>query len=97
MDSEKVAYWRAHQSAQRGSGLSVAAYCRRHDLGYARWMYWQRRLGGALVPIAVVPATAPGVPSAALTLELTLPGGASLRVSGATVSDLVALTRGLSC
>jgi len=93
MAVDKAARWGAHQKAQRGSGLSVAAYCRRHGLSYARWMYWQRRLGAAaLMPIAMV-APAP----AGLTVRLSLPGGAVLRVSGVEVADIVVLARGLSC
>lgn len=101
MATDKAGQWRAHQVAQGASGLSVAAYCRRHGLSYASWMYWQRRLGAAaLLPIVVSPvvASSPASPGAAsLQLELRLPGGVSLRVSGAEVTDVVALARGLSC
>jgi hypothetical protein len=91
--SEKASKWRAHQVAWRESGLSVAAYCRRHDLSYAQWMYWQRRLGAsALIPIEVRASE----PSPA-SVELALPGGAVLRVSGLTVEGMVALARGLTC
>ena len=93
MAVDKAARWGAHQTAQRGSGLSVAAYCRRHGLSYARWMYWQRRLGAAaLMPIAMVAPASVG-----LTVRLSLPGGAVLRVSGVEVADIVVLARGLSC
>lgn len=101
MAADKAGQWRAHQVAQGASGLSAAAYCRQQGLSYARWMYWQRRLGAsALVPIVVPPAAAssPSPPCAAsLQLELRLPGGVSLRVSGACVADVLALARGLSC
>lgn len=87
MATDKAKQGRAHQAAQGQSGLSAAAYCPRHGLSYASWMYWQRRLGSAgLVPIMVAPSHAlPSVPS--FRVELTLPGGVSLRVSGAGVAD----------
>ncbi len=87
--AEKAARWRAHLQAQRASGLSIAAYCRRHGLSYAGWMYWQRRVGAAaLVPIAV---SSPVPAAVGLTVTLLLAGGATLRVSGVEVSDVVAL------
>ncbi|MBX3714353.1 MAG: hypothetical protein KF800_20510 [Lysobacter sp.] len=95
MAVDKAKGWGVHQKAQRESGMSVAAYCRRHGLSYTRWMYWQRRLGtGALKPIAV---SSPASVAAAMTVTLSLPGGACVRVRGVCAADLVALVRGLSC
>ena len=95
--SNKASVWRVHQEAWQSSGLSVASYCRRHDLSYAQWMYWQRRRGAsALVPIRI--EALPLVPTqAAVSVEMILPGGAVLRMSGLGVEGIVALARGLSC
>lgn len=94
--SDKASKWHGHQAAWRDSGMSVAAYCRRHGLSYSGWMYWQRRLGAsALVPIRVE-ASAVASPSVA-SVEVVLPGGAVLRVGGLDVDGIVALARGLSC
>lgn len=93
----KVSTWRGHQSAWRSSGLSVAAYCRRHDLSYAQWMYWQRRLGtSTLIPVRV-DASMVASSRSPVSVEVTLPGGAVLRLGGLGVDEVVTLARGLSC
>lgn len=35
--TDKIADWRA-------SGQSIAAWCRQHDQGYHRFLYWRKRL-----------------------------------------------------
>lgn len=93
---DKAAMWRRHRQAWNESGLSAARYCREQGLSYAQWMYWQRRLGSAvLLPVAVVLDT--GAAGSGVLVELNLPGGAVLRMRGMEVSDLVTLVRGLSC
>jgi hypothetical protein len=53
--TEKLADW-------RGSGLSIAAWCRHNAEGYHRFLYWRRRLetsqpapSGRFVELAVSP------------------------------------------
>jgi hypothetical protein len=36
--------WREKVEQQKGSGLSVAAYCRRERISEASYYYWKRRL-----------------------------------------------------
>lgn len=36
--------WREKVERQKGSGLSVAAYCRRERISEASYYYWKRRL-----------------------------------------------------
>lgn len=38
------AYWRRAMVAQRHSGLTQAAFCRRNDLALSTFQYWRRRL-----------------------------------------------------
>ena len=93
--TDKAEVWRKRLAACRTSGMSTAAFCRERELSYAQYMYWQHRLGEGsrgLVPIRVV---APVAPASSLSLEVTLVG--VVRVQGATVADVVALVRGLSC
>lgn len=95
--ASKVGVWHERLAACRASGLSTAAFCREHDLAYAQFMYWQRRLGkvaGGLVPVRVEAPTAAAAP---LSLEVGLPGAVLLRVHDASIADVVALVRGLSC
>lgn len=37
-------YWQGHLDSWVQSGLSQAAYCRRHDLEYGRFRKWKERL-----------------------------------------------------
>lgn len=57
------AFWERHTVAIEASGLTRAAYCRRHGLNYGTMYGWQRRLRGgegtalqALVPVVVAPS-----------------------------------------
>ena len=36
--------WTEKLAAWRSSGLSIAAWCRRNDEGYHRFLYWRKRL-----------------------------------------------------
>jgi hypothetical protein len=75
-------FWSAHITAAGSSGLSKAAYCRRHGLDYKTFHRWSARLNGAgrpgaghaLVPVVVREAEpAPGT--------LTLRVGADVALS----------------
>lgn len=95
--ASKAEVWRQWLAACRSSGLSTAAFCREHGLSYAQYMYWQHRLGKpsrGLVPVEVV---APPAASSALSVELVLPGAVTLHVRDASIADVVALVRGLTC
>lgn len=57
---EKRAFWRRHVEAWRASGMSQAAYCRRHDLKGFQLHYWKTRFpvggkGGRLRLVPIVP------------------------------------------
>lgn len=96
--TKKAELWRGRLEACRASGQSIARFCRAHELSYAQYMYWQRRLGGTrkgLVPVQV-DAAATAEPRG-LSVELSLPGEIGIHVQGARAADVVALIRGLSC
>lgn len=38
-------YWHNHVDAWKASDESGASYCKRHDLIYHRFNYWQRKFG----------------------------------------------------
>lgn len=42
--ADKSSYWHDHFRSWENSGLSQAAYCRRHDLKYCLFHYWKRKL-----------------------------------------------------
>ena len=73
--------------ALKQSGLSMAEFCRRRGLPYATVASWRgaaRRIAGRFVEVEAPRATGPvreaTNESAALCVELALPGGAVLRV-----------------
>ena len=43
-DGSRRGFWAEHLSDCHESGLSYAAYCRRHDLKESTFAYWRRRL-----------------------------------------------------
>jgi hypothetical protein len=52
--AEKEQFWKNHSTMQKESGLSKIAYCRQHELNYARFCYWLRKWTSTppkLVPI----------------------------------------------
>jgi len=44
-DRSKADYWRRMIRRQAASGLSVRAWCGRHDLAEASFYWWRRQLG----------------------------------------------------
>ena len=78
-------YWARRVSEQAESGLSMRAFCARHDLALKTFVRWKRKLEGAsLSPPAFVelPVASPPVPPSApgWDIELELPDGVRLRL-----------------
>jgi hypothetical protein len=92
----KAEVWRKRVAACRASGLSTAAFCREHELSYAQYMYWQRRLGSEVCGLVPVQIEVDRSAVAGLAVEVAV-GAVAVRVQGASVADVVALVRGLSC
>lgn len=104
-DWHKEQQWRQWLCRWQASGLSVAAFCRRHGVAEARFYAWRRTLARrdaaalAFVPVQVVaePGSEPDG-----TLEVVLANGRRLRVprgfDAATLRQLVAvLEEGAAC
>lgn len=45
--TERTKYWRRHLDRWERSGLSQAAYCRRHGINAVTFAWWKRKLGVA--------------------------------------------------
>lgn len=66
-------HWRRIILRQQRSGLSIAEYCRRHQVPPASFFAWKRRLGQdaaraslpTFVPVVPTPAEPPSSPQAA--------------------------------
>jgi len=98
-DRSKEAFWRRMIRRQAGSGLSVRAWCGRHDVSEASFYWWRRRLGPSrnvarksgprktvrprFVPVRVAVDTA-SVPNGGVNcIEIILSGNQRVRVLGA--------------
>lgn len=69
---------------QEQSGLSVAAFCRNHDLVEQSFYNWRKKLGSSpLVRFALVEAAAPGA-NVAAPIELILASGDRVRIGAGT-------------
>jgi transposase-like protein len=94
--------WREVLERQRASGLSVAAFCRRHGLSAASLYAWRRRLSVAAPGPAFVEAKLTDVPApaeAAGVVEVWLRGGRRVRVGSGfdpqLLKELVAALEGM--
>jgi len=43
-NEKKAAFWKKHLSGWRQSDLSQKAYCEKHNLKFATFGYWRKRL-----------------------------------------------------
>lgn len=79
----KSEFWSNHMAAWERSGLTQAAYCRRHALSLPSFGYWRRVLGrrpGVPSSPAVVPIVV-GEPDAVVeAIEVRLPNGLQVQV-----------------
>jgi len=71
---KRIAHWRA-------SGLSMAAYCREHELSYTPLVRWRRRLeqGAVAGPaLTLIPVVAPAPSRCSIVIRLA--GGIGIEV-----------------
>jgi transposase-like protein len=96
-DSRKEQQWRRWLRRQRESGLSVRAFCDRHDLAEPSFYGWRREIqrrdaAAAFTPVRVV---ADEAPAPERPFEVVLVGGCTLRVApgfdAATLRQLLAV------
>lgn len=80
-------FWRELLARQRGSGLSIKAYCAKAGVAVATFFVWKRRLGtgGApatvgFAPVRVQPETVPE--AAAGGIEILFPRDRRVRLTG---------------
>jgi hypothetical protein len=100
-DERKERQWRRWIARWRASGLSVRAFCARHELAEASFYAWRRVLerraaeGPGFVPVQVL---ADATPAPASALEVVLLDGRTVRVvpgfDAATLQRLLAVLEG---
>jgi hypothetical protein len=97
--------WVRRLARFRATGLSVAGFCRREGVSVAAFYQWRKKLGRPHEPgLAVVHGTrragavsfvpvSVGAASGAGLVEIVLPGGAMVRVSGGDLAVVEAAVR----
>jgi len=94
--SSKAVVWSKRLAAWRTSGESAMAFCRARGLRYSQFVYWQRRSSAkALVPLVVEAGALRTPEPSGMEVELALPSGVRLRVTGLPLADVAALVRAL--
>jgi transposase len=101
-DSRKEQQWRRWIGQWQHSGLSVRAFCARHDLAQPSFYAWRRLIqqrdaaAGTFLGVQVVPDDEP---SSADPFEVVLAGGRTLRVppgfDAAALRQLLAVLEGV--
>lgn len=92
-DLKKESFWLEMVHGHSGSGLSVRAWCRRHDLQESAFYWWRRRLGAraaervaaAFVPVCVADEAAgigAGVGTCAGRIEIVLAADCRVQLFG---------------
>ncbi len=89
--------WERQIARWRASGVSMAAYCRRHGLSYWTFVRWHRRLEQAIAsasPLTLIPVVAPTPNGSVITIRL--PDGVGIEVErGFDAAVLNAVVRAL--
>jgi transposase-like protein len=105
-DLAKERRWRRLLEQQRSGGLSVRAFCRRHDVAEHSFYWWRRELaarppaaasaGGVAAPLFLPVHVRPDDPLVADGVEVLLGNGRRLRVgAGVEPRRLAALAAAL--
>ena len=87
-------YWQSQIEAWRASGQSQQAFCRRHDLNYAQFVYWRRKFEQSTASSSAKAASGfvtvvPTMSAVESGLSLVLPNGVELRGVEASNLDVV--------
>lgn len=92
VDAAKAARWRERLSGWRKSGLSVAEFCRRERISEASFYQWRRRLQATVDADQAAPrfVQLPTTAWPAASMQVTLPSGAVVMLSGQASVELVA-------
>ena len=88
--------WEKRIARWHSSGLSMAAYCREHEVNYAQLVWWRRRLqrDAASPPLTLIPVVAPAPSRCPLVIRLA--GGVGIEVErGFDAALLSAVVRAL--
>jgi transposase-like protein len=97
----KAAMWRRMVRGHARSGMSIRAYCARHDVKEPAFYWWRRELArrDAGKPrsrvAAFVPVVVEAAPDRVESVTIELRGGRTLRLPSIPVEQVVELIRAL--
>jgi hypothetical protein len=82
LDSQrKQRFWEHHIKQWQSSGLSQAAYCRKHQLSAHRFYYWRRRLPASQEPASFLPVALSASPvQPHPTIRIHAPNGFTIEI-----------------
>jgi hypothetical protein len=85
--SERRSLWENHIEHWQISGLSQAAYCRRHRLKVHRFYYWRRRLSASQDGVSFLPvALSSSLVQNHTTIRIHTPNGFIIEIDDANGS-----------
>lgn len=67
--TDKEQSWKEHSRQQKGSGLSRVAYCRKHQLNYRQFGYWEDKWRHQTPPTVLLPVHLKRQPKVTSALE----------------------------
>jgi hypothetical protein len=91
-------FWKEHTVKQKESGLSRAAYCRKHQLNYDHFNYWFRKEKGGVQQLVPVKLNQPAHPvpfgnkTVPILCSLALKNGCVLQIHDKGILSLILST-----
>ena len=74
-------FWKHHVEQWQISGLSQAAYCRKHQLNTHRFYYWRQRLSASQERVSFLPVTLSAPPTCHHpTIRIHTPNGFTIEL-----------------
>lgn len=92
---EKEQLWKEHAKRQRESGLSRVAYCRKHQLSYDQFGYWEQKwrqqtVASRLLPVNLnQPSTIRTIPQTQTLCTLMFKNGHELKIHDKSVLSML--------
>jgi len=93
--TDKEQFWKEHAKHQLESGLSIVAYCRKHQLNYDQFGYWRQKWRQQSAAVGLLPVhlnkTPQVIPQAQSDTVCTLAfkNGHELKIHDKTVLPLL--------
>ena len=95
--TDKEQFWKEHAKYHLGSGLSIIAYCRKHQLNYDQFCYWRQKWRQQTATLKLLPVHLNKSPKVTVTTykqsetvcTLVFKNGHELKIHDKTVLQLL--------